>query len=159
MHFKNIKFVVSTRKFSGKLSRMYQYQHQYPGALTQQQQFAPMVQAQAQHTLIYAAQCANCKRFMEMLDRTPVNAKVRRVDAYSLPPHQLAQVGSVPTLVTSTGQALVGTKAFEWLQQFNSVNELDCFDRGSGGLAFSDINDDLAPINYSTSYSAFEPVP
>ena len=61
-------------------------------------------------------------------------------------------------LMLSTGGTLVGTRAFEWLKEFEGQMEVDSFTPGRG-LPFSDIADDAATMHFSTPYSAFEPVP
>ena len=108
------------------------------------------------YTLIYAPQCPNCTRFLGALKRTPIFPYVNIVDVNSLSRDQLAHVSAVPTLITENG-SLVGTQAFQWLKQFEQDLEPECFNGGTG-LAFSHVEDNMAPAQFSTSYSTFEPV-
>lgn len=110
------------------------------------------------HRLYYAPQCPNCMRFIGALDRTPARSQVVKVDVNTLPPDQQRQVSAVPMLVLSSGQSLVGTRAFEWLRSFEGEMELESFS-GGRGLAFSDLADEQCAMTYTTPYSAFEPVP
>lgn len=110
------------------------------------------------HRLFYAAQCPNCMRFIGALDRTPAARSVARVDVNTLTPDQRAQVTAVPMLVLNTGTVVVGTKAFEWLKQYEGQMEVESYSLGRG-LAFSDYHDDQFTMSWSTPYSDFEPVP
>lgn len=114
--------------------------------------------AQTPHRLLYAPQCPNCMRFVGALDRTPARDSVAKIDVNSLAPEQRKRVTAVPMLILNTGTVLVGTKAFEWLKQYEGESELDCF-YGGRGLAFSEVADDTCTMAWSTPYSAFEPVP
>lgn len=108
--------------------------------------------------LIYSPQCPNCQRFIGALDRTSAKTSVMKISVASLAPEQRKVVTAVPMLVMDDGSALVGTKAFEWLKQFEGDMEMDSFN-GSGGLGFAAFGDDDGTIMHSTAYSAFEPVP
>lgn len=110
------------------------------------------------HQLIYAPQCPNCMRFLGALNRTPMKNSVARIDVNTLPPQQRQHVSAVPMLILSGGITLVGTKAFEWLKDYERDVEVDSF-CGGQGLAFSEIGDECGPASFSTPYSAFEPVP
>lgn len=112
--------------------------------------------SQPSHTLVYAPQCPNCTRFMGALDRTPAKSMIRKVDVNTLGPDQRKHVTAVPMLVLSTGTTLVGTRAFEWLKDYEAQVEVDSFSPGRG-LAFSDIADNAATMRFWTPYSAFEP--
>jgi len=109
------------------------------------------------HTLLYSTQCPNCTRFMDALSRTPVASQVSYVDVATLTPQQLARVSAVPALVLPNGGTLYGTKAFEWLKQYEGEVELDGFSGENGALAFSDISTSGYAC-YAQNYSAFEPV-
>lgn len=113
---------------------------------------------QAQHRLVYAPQCPNCMRFLGALDRTPMRDAVARVDWNTLTADQRRQVPAVPMLILNTGGVLTGTKAFEWLRQYEGDVELESF-CGGRGLAFSEVEDEGCTMAWSTPYSAFEPVP
>lgn len=107
------------------------------------------------HTLIYSEQCPNCVRFMDALKRTSMAAHVALVDVSRLTREQAASVTAVPALVTPEGQSLYGTKAFEWLKQFEGDVELEVFG-GNGSLAFSDLGG-IGYAAYAEGYSPFEP--
>jgi hypothetical protein len=92
-------------------------------------------------TLIYSAQCPNCTRFIESLDRVPSGAGVKRIEVSRLPPEMYQRVAAVPTLVLENGQQLVGSKAFEWLKQFDAEVELDGWG-GGNGLAYAPLEGD-----------------
>lgn len=112
-----------------------------------------------QHTLLYSTQCPNCSRFIDALSRTSAAASVAVVDVASLAPQQLARVAAVPALVLSDGSTLYGTKAFEWLKQFEGDVDLEGFEGEAGALAFSEVTSSTSYANYTSVYSAFEPVP
>lgn len=109
------------------------------------------------HTLVYSEQCPNCIRFMDALRQTTASAEVSLVDVGTLSNEQLARVQAVPALVLSGGQTLYGTKAFEWLRQYEGDVELQGFS-SHGTLAFSDVNSAHGYATYAESFSAFEPV-
>ena len=108
------------------------------------------------NTLVHSPQCPNCLRFIDALRRTSVAAQTSLVDVASLSPEQLASITAVPALLTADGQTLYGTKAFEWLAQFQGDVELEGFAGGAGGLAFSDV-DSMGYASYTQGFSAFEP--
>lgn len=108
------------------------------------------------HMLFHSPQCPNCVRFIDALARTSVARDVSLVDVSTLTPDQAARLSAVPALVTSDGQTLYGTKAFEWLSQFQGDVELEGFAGGAGGLAYSDV-DSMGYASYTQSFSAFEP--
>lgn len=106
-------------------------------------------------TLVYSQQCPNCARFLDALRRTRAADQVRLVEVGQLGPQQLAAVVAVPALVTAEGQTLYGTKAFEWLKQFEGDAELDAFYGGGGQtLAFSEI-DGMGYASYAEGYGDF----
>lgn len=113
-----------------------------------------------QHTLLYSTQCPNCSRFLDALSRTSAATQVVPVDVATLPPQQLARVAAVPALVLAGGgSTLYGTKAFEWLKQYEGDVDLVGFEGEAGALAFSDVSSATGYANYTSVYSAFEPVP
>ncbi len=107
------------------------------------------------HTLVYSEQCPNCVRFIDALRRTKVAAEVRLVDVSTLPEAQLSNVQAVPALILAGGAVLYGTKAFEWLKQFEGDVELDTFVPGGGGLPFSDVDSLQGYALYSENFSSF----
>lgn len=113
---------------------------------------------QARHALLYSTQCPNCSRFIDALGRTPAASQVTLVDVATLNPTQLARVNAVPALVMPNGSTLYGTKAFEWLKQYEADVELDGFAGENGALAFSDVTSSQGYAHYAQGYSAFEPV-
>ncbi len=115
-------------------------------------------QPQPRHALLFSAQCPNCSRFIDALGRTSAATDVSLVDVATLAPDQLARVTAVPALVLSDGTTMYGTKAFEWLKQYEGDTVLDGFSGENGALAFSDVSSTQAYASYSQAYSAFEPV-
>ena len=113
--------------------------------------------AQPRHTLLYSTQCPNCLRFIDALKRTSAATSVRMMDVSQLNASQLASVQAVPALVLAEGQTLYGTKAFEWLKQYEGDVELEGF-AGNGTLPFSDVNSMQAYATYAEGFAAFEPV-
>lgn len=114
--------------------------------------------ATKRHTLVYSEQCPNCTRFIDALSRTSAASDVALVDVAHLTAQQLARVQAVPALVLPSGQTVYGTKAFEWLKQFEADVELDGF-AGNGSLPFSDVTSMQGYATYAQSFSAFEAVP
>jgi hypothetical protein len=84
--------------------------------------------------------CPNCTRFLSDMTRIPsLKNSVEIVDVDRIPPEQKAGLQYVPTLVDNSGRQFIGTKCFEWLQQFQTEIELDSAPDGKC-LAFSDLN-------------------
>lgn len=112
------------------------------------------------HTLVYSPQCPNCMRFLDALGRTAEASNVAVVDVHEVPADQAAHLAAVPALITGDGNGtLYGTKAFEWLKQFEADVELDGFVAGQGSLGFSDFTSMQGYVTYAQGYSAFEPMP
>lgn len=111
-----------------------------------------------QASVLFSPQCPNCVRFIDALRRTSMATAVNYLDVTRLDPQQLSRVQAVPAVVTAQGQTLYGTKAFEWLKQFEGDVELEGFGGENGALAFSDV-DSLGYAMYTEGYSTFEPVP
>lgn len=114
--------------------------------------------ARGKHTLLYSTQCPNCVRFIDALKRTSAATNVSLVDVATLSSSQLASVQAVPAMVLADGQTMYGTKAFEWLKQFEGDVELDGF-AGNGSLPFSDVASHQGYATYAQRFSAFEAVP
>lgn len=140
-----------------------QHPQHHPGQYSHQPHHQPGHQPnhrQPAHTLVYSPQCPNCMRFLDALGRTPIAADVAVVDVHSVPPERAAHLAAVPALVTGDGSGtLYGTKAFEWLKQFEADVELDGFVGGNGSLGFSDVNNARGYVTYAQRYSAFTPMP
>ncbi len=109
------------------------------------------------HTLVYADQCPNCVRFIDALSRTSAATQVALVDVSRMSKAQREQVTAVPALIVDNGTTLYGTKAFEWLKQFEADVELESF-VGNGSLPFSDVNSVQGYATYAEAFSTFEPV-
>lgn len=112
---------------------------------------------QQRYVLLYSQRCPNCSRFLEGLQRTVAAADVALVAVESVDPSQLAGVAMVPCLVMPSGEKLAGSSAFEWLKAQESLPP-EGFGGQNGALAFSDISL-TAYADYTTGYSAFEPLP
>jgi hypothetical protein len=95
-------------------------------------------------------------RFLDALRRTSVAGAVALVDVTQLTEQQRSSVKAVPTLYTE-GVAVVGTKAFEWLKQYEADVDLESFS-GNGSLAFSEVSS-MGYAAYSDDFGPFEPVP
>lgn len=112
-------------------------------------------------TLVYSEQCPNCVRFIDALQRTSMAGRVTMLEVSRLGREQLAAVAAVPALVTAEGQTLYGTKAFEWLKQYEADVELEGYGGGvSGsapGLAFSEVGG-MGYATFVDAFGAFEPV-
>lgn len=109
------------------------------------------------HSLVYSEQCPNCIRFIDAMKRTTAASQVTLVDVNRLTPDQLQRVQAVPALVLESGQTMYGTKAFEWLKQYEADVELEGF-CGNGTLPFSDVANATGYATYAEGFSAFEPV-
>lgn len=109
------------------------------------------------HTLIYSEQCPNCMRFLDALRRTSIHPQVAVLDVHTLSKDVVAGLSAVPALVDGdSGATLYGTKAFEWLKQFEGDVELDAFQAGHSGLAFSDWSSAHGYASYAEGYGPFE---
>ena len=107
-------------------------------------------------TLVYSQQCPNCVRFIDALQRTSMAGQVAMVEVSQLGREQLAAVAAVPALVTAEGQTLYGTKAFEWLKQYESDVELESFYGLGAGLAFSEVGG-MGYATYAEGFGQFQP--
>lgn len=111
------------------------------------------------HTLIYSEQCPNCMRFLDALRRTSIHPHVAAVDVHTLSKDVVAGLSAVPALVDGdSGATLYGTKAFEWLKQFEGDVQLDAFSADHGSLAFSDWSSAHGYASYAEPYGPFEAV-
>ena len=89
-------------------------------------------------TVVYvSSQCPNCDRFVKSLRRLQIDSKVVNIDR--APVNGLT---AVPTVVVS-GQVMVGTAAFEWLQGFEAKLPLEAYatvlGEGCGGLSYTEL--------------------
>lgn len=110
------------------------------------------------HVLVFSEQCPNCVRFIDALQRTSAAGSVTLMDVARLSQEQLAAVQAVPAMVLDSGQTLYGTKAFEWLKQYDGEVELEGFAGGrSSALSFSDVASASGYATRAQDYSAFEP--
>lgn len=108
-------------------------------------------------TLYYSRRCPNCTRFLSAAARVPdLPLRVVDVDAS---PGAAQMVTAVPTVVTDGGGgSFVGSKAFEWLGQFQDRTELEHWSGSGGGLAWSSFGDDAdGYVQHTEAFSAFEP--
>ena len=107
-------------------------------------------------TAVISTGCTNCVRFVDALKRTKTAAeRVRLVDVATLDESQRTGLTAVPTLILGDGRRLVGTDAFQWLDQFAAEVEPDAFG-GFGALPFSDITADIGFATFSDPYTAIE---
>jgi hypothetical protein len=107
-------------------------------------------------TVYTSGQCPNCTRLVQSMSLVPsLRNRTRIVDISTLDHATLSRIQFVPTVVLSSGQSMVGTKAFEWMKEFDG--EVELAPPPSGGLAFSDL--DFADTQYTEGFSSFEPLP
>lgn len=107
-------------------------------------------------TAVISAECTNCVRFVDALKRTKTAVEqVRLVDVATLDESQRVGLTAVPTLILRDGRRLVGTDAFQWLDQFAAEVEPDAFG-GFGALPFSDITADIGFATFNDPYTSIE---
>jgi hypothetical protein len=82
--------------------------------------------------------CHSSTRFINTASLYPSLAKIPRVDVEQLEAQQQDLIKYVPT-VYDTGQFFSGTKAFEWLSQFNSEKILGEASRESEGVLYQSL--------------------
>jgi hypothetical protein len=91
-------------------------------------------------TVYVSGQCPNCDRFLKTLRRLQLKVKVVNVDQT-----HVNGLSAVPAVVDQ-GIAMTGTKAFEWLQSFESQVPLEAYatvlGEGSAGLTYTDLETD-----------------
>jgi glutaredoxin len=92
-------------------------------------------------THVYVSmQCPNCLRLLKTLDKLQMRVKVINIDQI-----QVQGLTAVPT-VRDNGQTYVGTKAFEWVQAYESTLPLEAYatvlGEGAGGLTYTDLETD-----------------
>lgn len=102
--------------------------------------------------------CPNCTRFVEGVHRVPqLKGCLQIMDIDSLPPESKQGLQYVPTVVDSSGHMHVGTKAFEWLKQFDAEVELDAapdlFGGSTNSLCYAEL--DGEGFSYAPKYGDF----
>ena len=115
------------------------------------------------YRLYHSPRCPNCTRFLGTVARLPaLSQELEIVDVDSVP-GAAEHVTAVPTVMTADGAAHVGSRAFEWLSQFQADAELECFQLqgcGSrGSLAWSDLGDPAGGLSYTDAFAGFEAPP
>lgn len=91
-------------------------------------------------SVAYVSQrCPNCTRFLETVRSIPSLQHSLRVVDIDQTPHPSIQY--VPTVVDKNGTTLVGSKVFEWLQQFQAEVEYESMNMSFGDLSYGSIND------------------
>lgn len=89
---------------------------------------------------------------MDGLRRSVARAGVQAVNVDDTP---VRGVQYVPTVVLQTGEVRVGTKAFEWLKEFETDGDLEPYSLAmSRGLAFSTISG-TGHAQFQESFSTF----
>jgi len=127
---------------------------------TQQQNPSPPAVPPA--ILYYSERCVNCKRLIDAIERMPsVHKNMRFLNIDTTSPETKQQLTAVPTMQLQNGQMLVGSKAFEYLQQFNSEIEYETLPIANGGsLPFSQVGSDGSSWQVSEAWwSSFSPLP
>ena len=113
-----------------------------------------------QYRLYYSPRCPNCTRFAGAVVRLPELSKQLEAVNVDVVHGAADHVTAVPTIMTADGTTHVGSKAFEWLSQFQAEAELECFQLQGGcrgSLAWSSLDDPNALGMFSETFSAFEP--
>jgi len=105
-----------------------------------------------------SSQCPNCTRLLHGLHRVPsLRGKYRVIDIDTLAPDQRASLEFVPTVVVQ-GQHFVGSKAFEYLKQYDGEVELEPMGLGTGALAYADVGGD-GSMQYIEQFGDFSVPP
>ena len=118
----------------------------------------------AKYRLYHSPRCPNCARFLGAAARVASLAQDLEIVDVDAVAGAAQHVTAVPTVLTSDGAAHVGSKAFEWLSQFQGEAELESFQLvgcGSrGSLAWSSIDDASGGLGmFSEAFSGFEAPP
>jgi hypothetical protein len=112
------------------------------------------------YRLYHSPRCPNCVRFLGAAARLPGLVRELEIVDVDLVPAAAAHVSAVPTVMAAEGGTFVGSKAFEWLAQFEAEAELECFQLvgcGSrGSLAWSSLDDSAGLGMFSDAFSGFE---
>jgi hypothetical protein len=113
----------------------------------------------AVYRLYHSPRCPNCARFVAAASRLPqLWAQMQVVDVDAVP-GAAAHVSAVPTVMTADGATHVGSRAFEWLSQFQAEAELECFQLVGGcrgSLAWSALDDPAGGLGmFSEQFSGF----
>jgi hypothetical protein len=103
-------------------------------------------------TVYVSSRCTNCQRFVGALRRTDIAASTQVVDVDVTGP--VRGLEYVPTVRTATGAVLSGTKAFEWLKDYEAGADLDSAG-GFGGLAFSMVTDTTGALLRGDAFAPF----
>jgi glutaredoxin len=99
------------------------------------------LEQQEMGTVVYVSmQCPNCLRLLKTLDKLQLKVKVINIDRT-----RVDGLTAVPT-VNDRGTVHVGTKAFEWVQAYESQVPLEAYatvlGEGAGGLSYTDLDTD-----------------
>ena len=91
--------------------------------------------------IVYVSgQCPNCDRFIKTVRRLKLKVEIVNIDN-----RKVDGLSAVPTVVEGT-RVMVGTKAFEWLQSYESKLPLEAYatvlGEGVGGLSYTDLDTD-----------------
>lgn len=90
--------------------------------------------------IFVSPQCPNCQRLVDSLNKVPsLQGRMQIIDIDRLDPSQRAGLQYVPTLVDSSNVQHVGSRAFEWVKQYDSEIELEPAPGGVGSLQFADL--------------------
>jgi hypothetical protein len=74
-------------------------------------------------------------------------------------PEYAKYISAVPSLQLSDGQVLIGSKAFDFIKQYDCEVELQTFSfAGSTGLPYSDVETDGNSWDFPRAYSEFSPL-
>lgn len=103
----------------------------------------------------HSPSCANCRRIVDIIQRIPsLSNSVALKNVDTLAPHERSGLQFVPTIVDSGGRQYVGSKAFEYLKQYENEMDLQFAPLASGRLAFSSL-DGIGETEYPEMYGDF----
>lgn len=105
-------------------------------------------------TVYVSSRCTNCQRFVGALRRSQVADSTRVIDVDVAGP--VRGLEYVPTVADGAGGVHAGTRAFEWLKQHESLDDLDPAVCGAG-LPFSMIDDATGIAAYADPFAPFTP--
>lgn len=107
----------------------------------------------------YSPTCPNCTRLLHIVNKVPSLKKrvdIRSVDTMS--PAERSGLQYVPTIVDDAGRQHVGTRAFEFLKEYEMEIELDPAPVGMGRLEFASL-EGFGENEYMESFGEFTAPP
>jgi hypothetical protein len=90
--------------------------------------------------LVYSPKCQHSLDILRFLDTHPVVKQVvqlHNINVQRIPPQYAQKVSHVPTLLTKSGQVLVGKEVRAWLESLLPITITNCELGGGRGCGFS----------------------